>query len=538
MGSKLKTIYEILKGYSAEEIDRAIDYLLDDDKAIIKSRYGDDLNNPVTQSDWNREKSTRYYSVILPKLRRLLKMNYCSVDGVYENSNDCNNDEINSEDSVSSSDNKNDIIIENMNDIQVNNEDIEILSDSDESNDINQIVDNENISINVEDIKDDNEGVNVDENELSSIEQGIVDDENKVIGETPKIEVVDYSSQLIKLLRANSSTEQICETLGISVNQFYEELLKLKNKGIFHTRQYYSDGSIRYRSKVKAVSFWKNVNDFKNNRPIITGYSENNIKLMLISDLHFGNTLERVDLINRVYDYCAKNDINIILCGGDLVDGSFSIGNQKISDLYEQAEYFIKNYPYDENILTFSVAGDHDFSLLRDGSLDLIELLNNERHDVVIGGYGRMYVDLKNEQISLCHFIDSKRFGPDQYLSLVGHSHKYSISQSGSSCSINIPSLSNIATLMPTALELSLNFSKDGYYKNGVVKQIYFGDEDIVLGETFLDLAFARDAETIWESDKLNNVDSYKKRVRSINSSDSYSGLSQIEKFNKRYGKL
>ena len=74
------------------------------------------------------------------------------------------------------------------------------------------------------------------------------------------------------------------------------------------------------------------------------------MKFLLISDLHFGNELENLKLIDRAYNYCIKNGINIILCGGDFIDGSFSKGSQKITDLYDQIEYFIKNYPQDKNI--------------------------------------------------------------------------------------------------------------------------------------------------------------------------------------------
>lgn len=62
---------------------------------------------------------------------------------------------------------------------------------------------------------------------------------------------------------------------------------------------------------------------------IITELQENNLKLLVISDLHFGNELERIDLVNRAYNYCIKNNIHIILCTGDIVDGSYSSGVQK-----------------------------------------------------------------------------------------------------------------------------------------------------------------------------------------------------------------
>ena len=38
------------------------------------------------------------------------------------------------------------------------------------------------------------------------------------------------------------TNREICECLGISINELYDELLKIKNKGIFYSKKYYSDG--------------------------------------------------------------------------------------------------------------------------------------------------------------------------------------------------------------------------------------------------------------------------------------------------------
>ena len=43
-----------------------------------------------------------------------------------------------------------------------------------------------------------------------------------------------------------------------------------------------------------------------------------------------------------------------------------------------------------------------------------------------------------------------------------------------------IPALSNIMQPMPTALELNLTFNQ-GYIMESLIKQIYFGEQDIIL---------------------------------------------------------
>lgn len=66
---KIKTIYELLIGYSKEEINEEIAELPDSQKEIIRIRYGDDLNNPVSERNLTKKELTTLYSAIIPKIR-------------------------------------------------------------------------------------------------------------------------------------------------------------------------------------------------------------------------------------------------------------------------------------------------------------------------------------------------------------------------------------------------------------------------------------------------------------------------------------
>lgn len=317
-------------------------------------------------------------------------------------------------------------------------------------------------------------------------------------------EMDDYQSQLLQLIKEGKNNREICEILNISFNQLYDELLELKTQGIKYFRKYYSDGSIKYNKILSLKKLNENIN-----KTIITDNKENNMKFLLISDLHFGNELENLKLIDRAYNYCIKNGINIILCGGDFIDGSFSKGSQKITDLYDQIEYFIKNYPQDKNILTFCVAGDHDFSALKRASLDFIEICNNHRHDIIIGGYNNAYIDIKNDKIHLFHYIlGGEMYSTEAPIILCGHKHKYLTKMKGNSLQIALPTLSNVNQQMPSALELDVSFSK-GYISSAVIKHLYFGTQDFVLSESSFDLLKGRNIN----NDEIKNVESYKQNL-------------------------
>lgn len=364
---------------------------------VIKSRFGNDLHNPSSQSDWGKENSNKYYGSIIPKMKRRLA---------------------------------------------------------------------------------------------------------KLLEQEKAVD--DYQAYLLQLIKEGKNNREICEIFNISFNQLYDELLKLKTKGVKYFRKYYSDGSIKYNKIKKLKKLNENVN-----KTIITDNQENNMKFLLISDLHFGNEFENLGLIDRAYNYCIKNGINIILCGGDFIDGSFSKSPQKITDLYDQIEYFIKNYPQDKNILTFGVAGDHDFSTLKRASLDIIEICNNRRHDIIIGGYNNAEINIKNDKIHLFHNILGGRMHSAQApIILCGHLHKYMTQQKNNSLYITLPTLSNINQQMPSALELDVSFSK-GYISSAVIKHLYFGTQDFVLSESEFNLLNERNSN----NNEIKNVEGYRQNL-------------------------
>ena len=72
-GRKLKTIYEYFSDFSKEEIDNMLFQLNDDEKELVRMRYGDDLEHPVTGPSWTRENNYIFYRSLVPKMKRLLK---------------------------------------------------------------------------------------------------------------------------------------------------------------------------------------------------------------------------------------------------------------------------------------------------------------------------------------------------------------------------------------------------------------------------------------------------------------------------------
>ena len=293
----------------------------------------------------------------------------------------------------------------------------------------------------------------------------------------------DLTFTLIELLKSNISTKEICDILKIDEITLYKLLLEIKNKGVSFLRKYNVSGDISYQ-KIKTIKEIKESSNRKNTKTIYIPKNTNTIKTLAISDLHIGNEAERLDLLDRAFNYCIKNNIHIIFCGGDLIDGAYSSGNQKITNIYKQTEYFIANYPHDKSIITFAVGGDHDYSALYRYGIDIAEMCNNYRHDIVIGGFNNTIINMKKDKIQLYHYLKAGMLlNVNPSLIFHGHFHNFQLNMQQDRLNIVLPSLSDITDTYPQALEVTLNF-KDEFIESTDIKQIVFNQKDIILSNT------------------------------------------------------
>ena len=361
----------------------------------------------------------------------------------------------------------------------------------------------------------------------------------------------DLTIQLLKLINEGKTLNEISETLNISHKRIFNHLTMIKNSGYDFTRSYYSNGDIIYTPNIKG-----NVRQYNNDVDLFMSNDEEVLRAVVISDIHIGSDKERLDLLDSTYNYCLMNGIHIIFNCGDMIDRIDRKGKVNSED---RVSYLLDNYPFDKSILNFIVLGNHDLSPIKLYGQNLMTVLNNYRHDLVTIGYGKGFVKIRDEVISLFHphTIDfGSKIEYKSRLIFYGHSHIYKVNNfitpvSSRPTKILVPSLSDLYTRdisYPSILEMKLHF-KENYFTTLLLNQL------IPIQGTFVPVnenAFyfpSTDLKEINESDieELDSLNTDELEVldteeeKDVVSSAKVKTLSremgQIDKFNARWGK-
>lgn len=299
----------------------------------------------------------------------------------------------------------------------------------------------------------------------------------------------DMSAKLFELINQKSTINEICKELSLSNRQIYNILRMMENKGFEFDRGYYDSGNIVYTPKTTL--------DTSPQKRYMNIIVENPDKFtaVAISDLHIGSKNQRLDAINKVYDYCVKEGIHIIFICGDLIDGTYG-GEKLIKDPEKQIEFLLNNYPFDHSILNCAILGDHDYSALKVASQNLATALKNYRHDIVPVGFGLGEINIKKGKIVLMHKFNHK-YEKDYNkitsstilhndLVLQGHYHNpFGIKNVKSNYIVDVPSLSDMRQLekepFPSAVKIEIEFNKDYYSQINFSKLLI--KDDVLIDE-------------------------------------------------------
>ena len=289
--------------------------------------------------------------------------------------------------------------------------------------------------------------------------------------------MTENQKNVLNMINNEQSISRIISKLDISEKRLIKIIQSLENKGYCIKKKYNMNGEIFFDKK--SIQDGKTY-DIKTN-------SKNN-RLLVISDTHLGSKFDRIDLLDKVYEYAIKNNIHIILHCGDFLDGIYNDnGRTKNKNIELQCKYALSKYPSDKSITNFLIFGNHDYASLKKYGIDIKTVIENNRIDIIPIDYGYGTVKICNENITMYHKLsNNSRLKSNSKINLIGHTHKCS-SDFGNNClDIYVPSLCDLSIhndfLGKGMLDINLRFNNNILMETDV-SHLIFEPKTIVCSE-------------------------------------------------------
>lgn len=200
-------------------------------------------------------------------------------------------------------------------------------------------------------------------------------------------------NKLKYLIKKKKSFSAICEELQLEPYQIYglAELLKMDGMAID-----IQENSI---TRITQPIPRKGVYEIPETSPS---------DLLFISDTHLGSKCDRLDLITAAYQEAERRGIQTVLHVGDISDGYYPNRPQQLYELRtigadQTTDYIINKYPYIDGIDTYFIAGNHDFTFVRNDGFDIGKAIDHQRDDLHYLGPDVATVDINGLKIRLVH---------------------------------------------------------------------------------------------------------------------------------------
>lgn len=274
---------------------------------------------------------------------------------------------------------------------------------------------------------------------------------------------------VLNSVKKKHSCLEIMKLYNLTVEQLWNILLSLKNKGFSILRKYYYNGDLVYEFD-KLIK-----ENHEYNNKIIMGKNDSTFTAILIADTHIGGDNENLKALDLVYNLCTNLGIHIIIHCGDFIDSFINGKNVDnfIGSQFEQIDRALKLYPCDPEILNFICLGNHDMYALSKGNQNLALAFENRRHDLIPIGWNSGRIQVKKDKILVGHKVNKKfPYENDESVIVMGHKHLLGYEFNKGKAIINVPA---IVGFRKAILKLNLKLEK-GYFTSGVIEEFTLGE--------------------------------------------------------------
>ena len=150
--------------------------------------------------------------------------------------------------------------------------------------------------------------------------------------------MTEINLKILELINEDKSLKEIASVLDMTEKQLYLRIRQIINYGYSLEPIYTGDSDIYYKINTRDIN---KIHDNQISLKVPTDLKQ--LRCIAISDLHFGNVKADIDLLKRVYDYAAKNDIHIIFNCGDFLEGIHTCDRKNINNIYDPDRYSLSH---------------------------------------------------------------------------------------------------------------------------------------------------------------------------------------------------
>jgi predicted phosphodiesterase len=244
----------------------------------------------------------------------------------------------------------------------------------------------------------------------------------------------DIDTRIVHQIKKRKELHYLADLFGYTDEEFLLVIQKLKLAGYGNIQIWEEEGKVFVHNPNYKFSTGREYEIKANNE----------IKIAVVSDTHFGSSFAAETELNHFYKYIDTLGIKTVLHIGDFTDGWYqqratSIFEQTAVGFTNQLNYFVKHYPKIKGIKTYGCSGNHDQTHMYNGGANIGEIISKLRDDFVYLGHNHAFFKISDKvKISLIHPTD----GSSQALSykiqqvidrnperkseimLIGHYHK------------------------------------------------------------------------------------------------------------------
>lgn len=186
------------------------------------------------------------------------------------------------------------------------------------------------------------------------------------------------------------------------------------------------------------------VQDRDKDRETALSFDTNHLRLGIVSDTHGGSKFEQLTALRDFYREADEEEVAAFIHAGDITQGPDEMHRGMVHEVHAhgadaQVDYVSRTYPRSQrDVPTYVISGNHDDSHLKQGGVNVVRRISQQRPDLVYLGQDAAYLTLNGMRAYVTHpdgggayaksykgqkFSESLPVEKDVRLLLIGHYH-------------------------------------------------------------------------------------------------------------------